>query len=140
MFLGDLVDRAAHIDVDDDGAVIDRPKPGFCQRVLTIAIHLHAKRRVRVARGCQFHCLGRPPKDAVHIEQIRARKTNSAKFPAQEPKRQITMSRHGGKQGIGVKLDRADRQHAIIVRALADIPKNPWLKSSMQVPCAAAWL
>lgn len=105
MFLGHLVDRAAHIDVDDDGAVIDRPKPGFCQRVLAIAIHLHAKRRVCVARGCQFHRLGRPPKDAVHIEQIRARKTNAAQFPAQEPKRQITVASHRRKQCIRVELD-----------------------------------
>ena len=139
MLLGDLVDRAAHVDVHHLRTVIDCPQPGFGQGVAAVAVDLHAQRRISIARLDQFHRLGRFSQQAVHVDQIRAGQSHSAEFTAQQSKRQVTVAGHGGQQGVGFKLDRADRQHAIIVRTLADIPKNPWLKSSMQVPCAAAW-
>ncbi len=82
MLLGNLVDRTAHIDIDNRRAMVDGPQPGLGQGVGAVAIDLHAQRRIRFARGRQFHRLGCSSQQAVHVEQIRAGKSHPAEFPA----------------------------------------------------------
>ena len=50
VLLGDLVDRAAHVDVDDVRPAVLGPAGGFAEPVDVAAVELHRQRRVLLAR------------------------------------------------------------------------------------------
>lgn len=58
------------------------------------------------------------------VEQIGAGESDPSQIAAENAKRQIAMARHGGKQQGCFKLNRADREHELIVEPF--VPGQTW--------------
>jgi len=109
--LGDLVDRAAHVDVDRRGPVGLGPPGGLGHDVRILAVELHAERLVVGIRRREPLGLLILLENPVRTQQIGKRQAQPAAGARRQAKRQITMPGHGGQQQGRVELDRADCQH-----------------------------
>ena len=93
-----LVHRTTHIDIDQLRAVIDRPACRFGERVIPIAIELHAARLVESIRCGKIEALGGAAQDGSAVQQVSACKTDATLFATEDSECQVAMTSDRGKK------------------------------------------
>ena len=111
VLLGHLVHWAAHVDVDQLGAVVGGPHRGLGQRIAPVAVQLHAAGLVEVVGGRKFKRAARTTQQRLTVQQIGACQTHATKFATQNAKRQIAVAGHGGQQHGRLQGEWADAKH-----------------------------
>jgi hypothetical protein len=91
--LGDFIDGAAHVDVDDMRAAVLGPAGGLAQPVGVAAVELHAQRAILRAGGGQLHRAEIFTQNTLGTEQISAGQPHPAARARNQAKRQIAIPR-----------------------------------------------
>ena len=108
VLLRHLVHRAAHVDVDELRAVVDGPARRLRQRVVPVAVELHAAGLVEPVGGCQFHALGGAAQDGGAVEEVGAGKPHAALLTAEDAEGQVAVAGDGRKKQRRFQAQRAD--------------------------------
>ena len=108
--LGDFVDGATHVDVDDVRAAILGPAGGFAQAIGAGAIQLHRQRAVFRAGDGQIHRVLIFAENAFGAEQIGAGQADIAARSGDESEGDIAVTGDGREQEIVREADVADLQ------------------------------
>ena len=116
VLLGHLVHRASHVDVDELRAVVDGPARRLRQRVVPVAVELHAAGLVEPVGGRQLHALGRAAQDGGAVQEVGAGKPHAALLTAEDAEGQVAVAGDGRKKQRRFQPQRAD------VEALAAQP------------------
>ena len=103
-----LVYGAAHVDIDQLRAVVDRPTCCFGEWVIPIAIELHAAWLVESVGCGKVDALGSATQDGGAVQQVSTCKTNATLFATENSECQIAMSRDRCKKERCFKSQRSN--------------------------------
>lgn len=108
VFLGDLVDGAAHVDVDDGGAVLDGPASPLGHDLGIGPVELHADGLVEGVGASEVEAGGGAAEEALRAEEVGAGEAEPAEFAADRPEGEVAVACDGGEEEGGSETDRAE--------------------------------
>lgn len=111
VFLRHLVDRAAHVDVDQRCPVVSRPARPIGHDRRIAPVQLHPDRAVEVVGHRQVERGGGAAEKTLGAEQVGAGQTKPALLAADLAERKIAVPGDGGEQQGGGELEGADCEH-----------------------------
>ncbi len=106
--LGDFVDGASHVDIDNHRAMVLGPAGGVAELFDIAAVKLHRQRLIRRAGGGQFHGSLVFAQNTFGAEQVGAAEAERPAGANDEPKRHVAITGDRRKEKVGGELDGAD--------------------------------
>jgi len=101
VFLGDFVDGAAHVDVDDVGAAVFGPHGGFAEAVDVAAVELHAEGGIFGAGGGEFEGAFVFAEDAFGAEEVGGGHADAAAGTGDEAEGEVAVAGDGCEEEVG---------------------------------------